>query len=159
MKNSKKTTRAKNKTNKFTRDYNAERLWMTNFKRVSFDEVIKPLYRKFIEPCLQSFTPTHMQTTQHHGIRLWFDVDSRPIYCCKVKSAFKLPGQIKDPDTNKLENPLEQDRQMNGKDQLWARFNDFEPNRVEVEVDRHGLVFIMTKTEWNEIKRNLKHVG
>lgn len=146
------------KTKKATRAYNARNLWASNFKIVELT-TLKTIFRKFIEPCIQNWIPTPEQTAMHHGIRWVMDVDRRPIYCCKVKKGFQIPGQSKHPDTAALYVPPLALRKLRKGHQLWVRFNDFTPDIIEAEVDHSGIVFQMNKAQWESIKGNLLHVG
>lgn len=139
--------------------YNLAKRWQVNFRWVDYDDVIKPIYRMFIEPCLRAFYPEPEQS-RAEILHLLLGVGERSIYCVTVKEPFTLPGQVKDPDTNQLMNPRRaEDRHMKKGQQLWVRFNIKEPQRIEVEVDHLNEVFYLTPLQWTEIKRKLLHVG
>jgi hypothetical protein len=138
------------------RRYNSAIRWKRNFAEVSFEPVIKPLYRYFIEPCIKHFTLTEDQT-RIHALRMWFGTAQVQITCYSVLRGFKMPGQIRDEDSNMLKKPL-YTKTVKG-NQFWVRFDQKTPNRVEVEVDHLNQVFIMTMSEWNRIRENLEYVG
>lgn len=128
------------------------------FNRVSFGEVIKPIFRKFIEPCIRQLNPVHGETRKDF-LHLWFGVNERVIYCVKAKKGFKLPGQVRDPNTRFLINPSSEQRAQDKGSQFWVRFNREYPDLVEVQIDESEVVFEMTLSQWEGIKGNLLHVG
>lgn len=147
------------KKTKAIRRFNARNMWKANFRKVSFNTVIKPLFRKLIEPCLKHMILTEDQTRMHHGVRIWFGVSERPIGCYKVKKSFQMPGVTRDPDSLQLENVTEKEKTIRRGDQLWVRFHENRPDFVEVELDHSAKVFELKLPDWNGIRTNLEYVG
>lgn len=141
------------------RKFNRKNMWKANFRKVSFQHTIVPLFRKFIEPCLKYLELPEDQTIQHHGLRLWFGVHERPIGCFKVKKGFAIPGQIQDPDTGQLVSLKYEERILKAGHQLWVRFDEDTPDHVEAEVDHTNQVFHMSLPDWNGVRGNVEYVG
>lgn len=137
---------------KIRRAYKKRNLWKRAFQNVSLEEVIKPIYRNFIEPFLenQPLSPQEM-------IRLWFDTENRHVYYALIKKNVLIPGHVKHPDTNQNCIPPSDKRQAKRDDQIVVRFDDLKPNDVEVEFN--GLTFHMKMNQWNFISGSISLVG
>lgn len=132
--------------------YKKVNLWKRAFQNVSFEEVIKPIFRGFIEPLLknQSLTPREM-------MRLWFDVDYREVYFGEVKREVSIPGHARDPDTHHPYIPEAKARTAFKGDQVVVRFDSLKPGIVEVEFD--DTVFSMTAEQWFSVRGAIALVG
>lgn len=135
-----------------SRAYRKKNLWKRAFKNVNLEDVIKPIYRKFIEPFLegQSLSPIEI-------VKLWFNTDTRDLYFAQAKKEIKLPGSIRNPDTNQEVVPSLEQRLMKKGDQMTVRFDRTRPKFVELEFN--GNVFLLRLDEWNLIAGSIALVA
>lgn len=140
------------KKSKKDRPYNGVNLWKRNFQIVSLEEVIKPIYRKFLEPFMMN-----QPMSPHDVVRLWFDFDNREVLFAIAKKATMIPGRIRHPDNHQDFVPLAERREVKKGEQVVVRFDAKRPAFVELEYNE--TVFTMKVEEWNSISGSIALVG
>lgn len=132
--------------------YKRKNLWKRVFQNVSLEEVIKPIYRNFIEPFVQNqpMSPQDM-------IRIWFDTDNRDVFFAMVKKEILIPGFCRHPDNNQDFVPEVRRREARKNDHITVRFDNKRPAFVEVEFNE--LVFIMRADQYAAISGSIALVG
>jgi hypothetical protein len=137
---------------KIRKPYRKSNLWKRAFQNVSLEDVIKPIYRHFIEPFMEN-QPIHPKDM----LRIWFDTDNRDVYFAIVKKTIAIPGHIRDADTNQDYIPPAEKREAKKGDQVVVRFDKLRPAFVEIEFN--GLVFLMGTEHYNRIAGSIALVG
>ncbi len=137
---------------KIKRHYRKRHLWKRAFQNVSFEDVIKPIFRKFVEPFIhgQPLTPKDM-------LKIWFDEENREVFFAVAKKTVQIPGQVRHPDTHQQYVPPPAKREAIRGDRVVVRFDHLQPGLIEVEYN--DLVFIMLAEQWNTISGSIAFVG
>lgn len=124
--------------------------------RKSYGDAIKAVFSLFIKPFASALSQTEDEGLTD-GIRRFFNVDTRSIYFATAKVNFTIPGKEwlhGHPTTLGYSGASRAVRRGKG---VVLRFDDLEPNKIEMQVDER--VYVMTKELWQSIEQHVEIVG
>lgn len=124
-------------------------------------KILEPLYQSestklllelFIIPIMNM--PELSKYTDREKLDIIFGTDYRHILKATAKQSFDMPGNLIYGSVIKA--PCNVDRQVVVGDKLLVRIDSRTPNRIDIEIFRTGLVFLLTKRQYSEIVCKLK---
>ena len=126
--------------------------------RTFYTGAIKDIFSLFVKPISRVLAPGEEENSLDHGIHRLFDADRRPIPWAQATGTFYLRGKrwVNGQTPHITEEGFRAVR-VNKGDKLVIRFDEFMPDRIDIEFDEE--VYSLKWTEWEVIRSRVEFVG
>lgn len=125
--------------------------------RTYYGNTIKTIFNKFIKPFIQVIKEPDEDIVMSAGVRRFFNVDTRSLYFAKAKRPFTIPGKEWLDGIPSILGYSNGVRQVAANDSLVLRFDELEPDKIELEFEDR--IFVMNKEMWQKLEVHVELIG